>query len=81
MSRTPGPRAIPSVTDQGWLWSEPMAQTVSWCPTRRTRGVPKIHRRWVTPSIAMVSGSVPSSIVPRAPTTSVLRATAAWSAE
>jgi hypothetical protein len=81
MSRTPGPRAIPSATDQGWFCSEPMDHTVSWCPTSRTRGAPKRHRRWVTPPITITSGRAPNSRAPRAPTTSALRATAAWSAE
>ncbi|MFW3459896.1 hypothetical protein ACN24K_02940 [Streptomyces microflavus] len=43
--------------------------------------MPKTQRRWVTPSITMLSGAAPSSLVPRAPTASALRASAAWSAE
>ena len=43
--------------------------------------MPKVHRRWVTPSITIVSGRAPSRRAPWSATTLALRATASWSAE
>ncbi len=81
MSNTPGPRATPPVTAHGCARSDPIGQTVSWWPRSRTRGVPKLQRRCVTPPSTIGSGGTPRCRAPRAATTEALAATASWSEE